>query len=114
MSVPRDHNRDDVADVVERVGNQRERREANGEHELNHTKRRRQQRRDGKGDIFAHWQLNDTGPIPLNDESSSFEGLSFGKFGISSKEIEKGQVILNENFSGGRDYFINLIFEESP
>ncbi len=67
-----------------------------------------------KGDIFAHWQLNDTGPIPLNDEGSSFEGLSFGKFGITSKEIEKGQVILNENFSGGRDYFINLIFEAAP
>ncbi len=67
-----------------------------------------------KGDIFAHWQFGDTGPIPLNDEGSSFEGLSFGKFGISSKEIEKGQVILNESFSGGRDYFINLIFEEAP
>ncbi len=67
-----------------------------------------------KGDIFAHWQLNDTGPIPLNDEGSSFEGLSFGKFGITSKEIKKGQVILNENFSGGRDYFINLIFEAAP
>lgn len=64
-----------------------------------------------KGDIFAHWQLRDSGSIPLNNESSSFEGLSFGKYGLGSTDIEEGQVIPNGNFSGGRDYFINLIFE---
>jgi len=67
-----------------------------------------------KGDIFAHWQFGKTGPIPLNDEHLSFDGLSVGKFGLDSKDIEEGHVLTNENFSGGRDYFINLIFEETP
>lgn len=64
-----------------------------------------------KGDIFAHWQFSKTGAIPFNDEGSAYEGLSFGKFGLESKDIEEGQIIPNENYSGGRDYFINLIFE---
>jgi hypothetical protein len=67
-----------------------------------------------KGDIFAHWQPAQTGPIPLNLESSPFDGLSFNKVGFSTKDIEEGEIILSENFSGGRDYFINLIFEETP
>ena len=67
-----------------------------------------------KGDLFAHWQPDDTGPIPLNDENSSIEGLSFGKVGFHSEDIEEGQFILNQGFSGGRDYFINLIFEATP
>ena len=66
-----------------------------------------------RGDIFAHWQPDDTGPIPLNDENSSIEGLSFGKVGFHSEDVEEGQFILNQGFSGGRDYFINLIFEET-
>ncbi|MFZ5911122.1 MAG: hypothetical protein ACOYYU_14005 [Chloroflexota bacterium] len=67
-----------------------------------------------RGDLFAHWQPDDTGPIPMNDENSSVEGLSFGKVGFSSEDIEEGQFILNQGFSGGRDYFINLVFEETP
>ena len=67
-----------------------------------------------KGDIFGHWQLEETGPIPLNDENLSIEGLSFGKFGISASETEEGQFIPNQGFSGGRDYFINIIFQTSP
>lgn len=66
-----------------------------------------------KGDIFAHWQFSKTGAIPLNEEGSAYEGLSFGKFGLSSNDIEEGQIIANEGFSGGRDYFINLIFESA-
>jgi len=66
------------------------------------------------GDLFAHWQPDDTGPIPMNDENSSVEGLSFGKVGFDTEDIEEGQIILNQNFSGGRDYFINLIFEAAP
>ena len=66
-----------------------------------------------KGDMFAHWQPDDTGPIPLNDESVSIEGLSFGRFGFNTEDIEEGQIIVNQNFSGGRDYFINLIFVAS-
>ena len=42
-----------------------------------------------KGDLFAHWQPDDTGPIPLNDENSSIEGLSFGKVGFHSADIEE-------------------------
>lgn len=67
-----------------------------------------------KGDSFAHWQFAETGPIPLNDEKSPVEGLSFGKFGISTEEIQAGQIIQNQGFSGGRDYFINVIFETMP
>jgi hypothetical protein len=65
-------------------------------------------------DLFAHWQPDDTGPIPMNDENSSVEGLSFGKVGFHSSDIEEDQFILNQGFSGGRDYFINLIFETTP
>ena len=67
-----------------------------------------------RGDLFAHWQPDDTGPIPLNDENLSEEGLSFGKVGFHTEDIEEGQFILNQDFSGGRDYFINLIFEAAP
>ena len=67
-----------------------------------------------RGDLFAHWQPDDTGPIPMNDENSFVEGLSFGKVGFRSENIDEGQFILNQNFSGGRDYFINLIFEATP
>ncbi|MBE0672827.1 MAG: hypothetical protein IH588_19795 [Anaerolineales bacterium] len=65
-----------------------------------------------KGDMFAHWQPDETGPIPLNLESSPFDGLSFNKAGFSADDIREGEIISSENFSGGRDYFINLIFEE--
>lgn len=67
-----------------------------------------------RGDVFAHWQPDDSGAIPMNDENASIEGLSFGKAGFSSEDIEEGQFILNQGFSGGRDYFINLIFETTP
>lgn len=67
-----------------------------------------------KGDIFGHWQLEETGAIPLNDEDLFIEGLSFGKFGISADDIEEGQFISNHGFSGGRDYFINITFQTSP
>lgn len=66
-----------------------------------------------EGDIFAHWQLGDTGPIPMNTEETAFEGFSFGKFGFNSADIEVGRVITNNGFSGGRDYFVNLIFEDA-
>lgn len=66
-----------------------------------------------EGDIFAHWQAGDTGPIPMNTEETAFEGFSFGKFGFNSADIEVGQVIPNNGFSGGRDYFVNLIFEDT-
>ncbi len=65
-----------------------------------------------KGDMFAHWQPGETGPIPLNLESSPFDGLSFNKVGFRAEDIEEEKIIPSENFSGGRDYFINLIFEE--
>jgi hypothetical protein len=67
-----------------------------------------------RGDLFAHWQPDDTGPIPMNDENSSVEGLSFGKVGFHSENVEEGQFILNQGFSGGRDYFIDLMFEATP
>ena len=67
-----------------------------------------------KGDIFGHWRLEETGAIPLNDENLSIDGLSFGKFGINANELEEGQFIRNQGFSGGRDYFINIIFQASP
>jgi hypothetical protein len=67
-----------------------------------------------RGDLFAHWQPDATGPIPLNNENTSVDGLSFGKAGYNSEDIEEGQVILNQDFSGGRDYFLNLIFKEAP
>jgi len=69
-----------------------------------------------KGDVFAHWQpgAQPTGAIPLNVDRSSTDGLSVGKFGFSSEDVEVGQIIANSGFSGRRDYFINVIFEPAP
>lgn len=64
-----------------------------------------------KGDIFAHWQSEETGPILVNYGGSSIDGLSNGKFGFDSADIEVGQVIIGRDFNGQRDYFINLFFE---
>jgi hypothetical protein len=63
-----------------------------------------------KGDIFAHWQPDDTGPIPMNEENEAVEGLSFGKVGFQSEDVEEGNIISKQGFSGGRDYFITLNF----
>lgn len=67
-----------------------------------------------KGDIFAHWQPDPGGAIPLNLDGSSVEGLSAGKHGFRSAEIEVGRYIPDQGFTGERDYFINLIFEARP
>ena len=69
-----------------------------------------------KGDVFAHWQpgARPTGPIPLNGDSSSIDGLSVGKFGFISADIELGQNITDSGFTGSRDYFMNIIFEPTP
>lgn len=67
-----------------------------------------------KGDIFGHWQFDYTGPIPMNLEDSAIEGLSFGKSGFIPSDVHPGSVIAREGFSGGRDYFINLLFQSEP
>jgi hypothetical protein len=64
-----------------------------------------------EGDIFAHWQPEETGPIPVNYENKIMEGLSAGQFGFSASDLGVGQIIREDGFSGQRDYFINLIFE---
>ena len=67
-----------------------------------------------KGDVFAHWLEEAKGPIPINIDADAIEGLSVGKFGFSSADVEVGQVIKNEGFTGNRDYFLNVIFEPAP
>lgn len=64
------------------------------------------------GDIFAHWQLQGSGPIPMNLDG--IDGLSRGRFGFDSADIDVGNFIANEFFSGNRDYFINLNFVAIP
>jgi len=64
-----------------------------------------------EGYIFAHWLEEPKGPIPMNIDAASIEGLSVGKFGFGSADIEVGKVIKNEGFTGNRDYFLNVLFE---
>jgi len=64
-----------------------------------------------EGDIFAHWQLQGPGPIPLNIYGT---GLSNGQYGFDYNEIDPGDFILNAGFTGGRDYFINLNLAPVP
>lgn len=64
------------------------------------------------GDIFAHWQLQDAGPIPLNIYGT---GMSNGRFGYEGIwNIDPGTFIKNDGFTGGRDYFINLNLSPVP
>jgi len=65
-------------------------------------------------DIFAHWQAGAGGAIPLNTDDSSLDGFSIGQYGFHSEDIEIGQQIANDGFSGHRDYFVNLIFTAIP
>ena len=67
-----------------------------------------------KNDLFAHWQYEADGAIPLNAENASFDGLSMGQYGFRSADVEIGQRIDTDGFSGQRDYFINIIFTTTP
>jgi len=67
-----------------------------------------------KGDIFAHWQDNPNGAIPLNIDDESVDGFSVGQYGFQSSEVEIGQQIGIDRFNGHRDYFINVIFSTNP
>ncbi len=63
-----------------------------------------------KNDIFAHWQSEADGAIPLNGDSTASDGFSIGQYGFHSTDIEIGQHIHRDGFTGGRDYFINITF----
>lgn len=67
-----------------------------------------------KGDIFAHWQDNPNGAIPLNIDNESVDGFSVGQYGFQSSEVEVGQQIDINGFNGHRDYFINVVFSTNP
>jgi hypothetical protein len=67
-----------------------------------------------KNDIFAHWQYDAGGAIPLNSDDRSFDGFSAGQYGFQSSEIEVGQRIDGGGFNGQRDYFVNVIFSTDP
>ncbi|OQX64547.1 MAG: hypothetical protein B6I38_05325 [Anaerolineaceae bacterium 4572_5.1] len=67
-----------------------------------------------KGYVFAHWLEEAKGPIPMNIDADAVAGRSVGKFGFSSEDVEVGQIIKNEGFTGNRDYFLNVIFEFAP
>lgn len=67
-----------------------------------------------KNDIFAHWQYEADGAIPLNTDNEVLDGFSVGQYDFRSADVEIGQSINKEGFSGQRDYFINLIFTTAP
>ena len=71
-----------------------------------------------QGDIFAHWQEQGPGPIPLNipadDAINPYFGSSNGQYGFLSSDIEPGDFIANAGFTGARDYFINLNLAPVP
>ncbi len=67
-----------------------------------------------KNDIFAHWQNEAGGAIPMNGDDESFDGFSMGRYGFRSNDIEVGQYIDKSGFTGQRDYFINIIFSTTP
>jgi hypothetical protein len=65
------------------------------------------------GDVFAHWQpeARPTGPIPMNLDRASIDGLTVGEFGFDTAEVQAGEFIKDDGFTGQRDYSINLIFK---
>lgn len=67
-----------------------------------------------ENDIFAHWQSEAEGAIPLNGDDTSIDGLSMGQYQFHSADVEIGQHIRNEGFTGKRDYFINITFTATP
>ncbi len=67
-----------------------------------------------KDDIFAHWQYEADGAIPLNAENTCLDGFSVGQYGFRSSDVKIGQRIGKDGFSGQRDYFINIIFTATP
>lgn len=67
-----------------------------------------------KNDIFAHWQSGTDGAIPLNANNTSSDGFSIGRYGFRSADIEVGQHIDKDGFTGQRDYFINITFSATP
>ena len=64
------------------------------------------------GDVFGHFQGEDspTGPIPLNLDNASQDGLSVGKAGFMKIDILPGSFLTDSGFSGSRDYYLNLLF----
>jgi hypothetical protein len=66
------------------------------------------------GDIFAHWQFQNPGPIPVNLDDVHIDGLTSGRFGFASPDVNLGQFIADVGFTGARDYFINLDFIPTP
>jgi len=67
-----------------------------------------------KGDIFAHWQDNPNGAIPLSIDDQAVDGFSVGQAGFQPSDVEVGQQIGVDGFNGHRDYFINVIFSTNP
>lgn len=67
-----------------------------------------------KNDIFAHWQDNPNGAIPLNTDDQTTDGFSIGQYGFQSSTVEVGRQIDVNGFSGHRDYFINVVFSTNP
>lgn len=67
-----------------------------------------------KNDIFAHWQDNPNGAIPLNTDDESIDGFSLGQYGFQASDVEVGRQIDVNGFSGHRDYFINVLFSTKP
>lgn len=65
-----------------------------------------------QGDVYGHWHPADspTGPFPLNTDSKSDEGLTIGKHGFEWMDIQPGNMIPLDGFTGRRDYFMNVIF----
>jgi hypothetical protein len=66
-----------------------------------------------RGDVLAHWQptTQPGGPIPLNDDANAVEGRTIGKAGFQFEDTDPGRIIHTDGFSGGRDYFLNGLFE---
>jgi PEP-CTERM motif len=65
-----------------------------------------------EGDLFAHWQEQGPGPIPLNIYGT---GFSNGKYGFESSDVAPGSFIdMYAGFGGARDYFINLNLAPVP
>ena len=65
-----------------------------------------------QGDIFAHWQEQGAGPIPLNipadDPINPYFGLINGQYGFTTDLLDQGDFIANAGFTGARDYFVSL------
>ncbi len=65
-----------------------------------------------QGDVYGHWHPADspTGQFPLNTDATSMDGLTIGQHGFEWMDVQPGNMVSLDGFTGRRDYYLNVIF----